>query len=192
MPKVVFDISLSLDGFMTAAKQTSEEPMGPGGNVLHNWAFTGDEEDSRIIPEGVAQTGAVITGRRTYDTSVPWWGADGPTGEARLPVFVVSHGQPDDVPENSVYSFVDGIEPALEAAKRAAGDKGVTVMGGADIGIQYLRADLIDELSLHVAPVLLGAGTRMFDAVTESHRPLELLSVVHTSTAIHVRARIAR
>ena len=80
MTKVVFDISLSLDGFMTADKQTPEEPMGPGGNVVHNWAFAGDEQDNKIIPEGVAETGAVITGRRTYDTSVPWWGADGPTG----------------------------------------------------------------------------------------------------------------
>jgi dihydrofolate reductase len=139
-----------------------------------------------------AATGAVVTGRRTYDTSVPWWGADGPTGEARLPVVVVSHSRPAEVPENGIYRFVDGIEPALEAAKEAAGDKGVTVMGGADIGQQYLRANLIDELSLHIAPVLFGSGTRMFDAVTSSHRSLELLSVVHTSNAIHVRARIVR
>jgi dihydrofolate reductase len=192
MPKVVFDISISLDGFMTAANQTPEEPMGPGGLVLVDWAFAGDERDSRIIPEGVAETGAVIAGRRTYDTSVPWWGANGPTGEARLPVFVVSHGRPTDVPENGVYSFVEGIVPALAAAKEAAGDKGVTVMGGADIGQQDLRANLIDELSLHVVPVLFGSGTRMFDAATESHRPLEFLSAVQTSNALHLRARVVR
>jgi dihydrofolate reductase len=192
MTKVVFDISLSLDGFVTADKQTPDEPMGPGGNVVHNWVFAGDEQDNKIIPEGIAETGAVITGRRTYDTSVPWWGADGPTGEARLPVIVISHNQPTDVPEDGVYSFVDGIEPALEAARRAAGDKGVTVMGGADIGQQYLRANLIDELSLHIAPVLFGSGTRMFDVVTDSHRTLELMSVIHTANAIHLRARVMR
>ncbi len=192
MTKVVFDISVSLDGFMTAANQTPEEPMGPGGLVLVDWAFAGDEQDSRIIPEGVAETGAVIAGRRTYDTSVPWWGASGPTGEARLPVFVVSHGQPTEVPENGVYRFVDGIEAALAAAKEAAAAKGVTVMGGADIGQQYLRANLIDELSLHVVPVLFGSGTRMFEAVTDAHHPLELLSVVQGEKALHLRARIVR
>ena len=192
MPKVVFDISISLDGFMTAANQTPEEPLGPGGLVLVDWAFAGDEQDSRIIPEGVADTGAVIAGRRTYDTSVPWWGANGPSGEARLPVFVVSLGQPTEVPENGVYSFVNGIEPALAAAKEAAAEKGVTVMGGADIGQQYLRANLIDELSLHVVPVLFGSGTRMFDAATDVHRPLELLSVVQGEKALHLRARILR
>src|SRR5437870_1252732 len=117
---------------MTAANQTPEEPMGPGG-LSSTGHFAGDERDSRIIPEGVAETGAVIAVRRTYDTSVPWWGANCPTGEARLPVFVVSHGQPTGVPENGVYSFVEGIEPALAAAKEAAGATGVTVMGGADI-----------------------------------------------------------
>jgi dihydrofolate reductase len=192
MPNVVFDISLSLDGFMTAADQTPDEPMGLGGLRLVDWAFAGDELDSKIIPEGVAETGAVIAGRSTYDTSVPWWGANGPTGEARLPVFVVSHGRPTELPENGVYRFVDGIEPALAAAKDAAGGKGVTVMGGADIGQQYLRADLIDELSLHVVPVLFGSGTRMFDAATNVHRPLELLSVVQGRKALHLRARILR
>ncbi len=192
MSKVVFDISISLDGFMTAANQTTDEPMGAGGLSLMDWAFGGDEQDRRIIPEGVAETGSVIAGRRTYDTSLPWWGADGPTGEARLPVFVVSHSEPDDAPENGVYRFVDGIEPALAAAKEAAGDKGVTVMGGADIGQQYLRADLVDELSLHVVPVLFGSGTRMFEAATAVHRPLELLSVVQGEKALHLRARIVR
>jgi dihydrofolate reductase len=107
-------------------------------------------------------------------------------------VIVLSHGQPAEVPANGVYTFVDGIEPALVVATEAAEGKDVTVMGGAETGIQYLRANLIDELSLHIAPVLFGSGTRMFDAVTESHRPLELLSVIHTTKAIHLRARIVR
>jgi dihydrofolate reductase len=190
MTNVVCDISISLDGFMTAAGQSPDEPMGADGLRLVDWALDGGERDRRIIPEGLAQTGAVIAGRRTYDTSIPWWGADGPTGEARLPVFVVSHREAEDVPENGVYRFVDGIEPALGAAKDAAGDKGVTVMGGADIGQQYLRANLIDDLSLHVVPVLFGSGTRMYDAATAVHRPEELLSVVQGEKALHLRARI--
>jgi dihydrofolate reductase len=192
VPKVVFDISMSLDGFMTAANQRPDEPMGPGGHVLHDWAFAGDEQDRKVLEEGGAATGAVIAGRRTYDTSIAWWGADGPTGDARLPVIVVSHREAAEVPDGSVYSFVDGIEPALAAARRAAGDQDLCVMGGADIGSQYLRAGLVDELSLHVVPVFFGSGTRMFEAVTESHRPLELLSVVHTANAIHLRARVPR
>lgn len=192
MPKVFFDISMSLDGFMTAAGQRPDEPMGPGGDVVHQWAFAGDEQDRSVLTEGGATTGAVIAGRRTYDTSIDWWGANGPTGPARLPVIVLSHGQPPEVPEDGVYTFVDGIEAALAAAKKAAGDKDVTVMGGAETGIQYLRANLIDELSLHIAPVLFGSGTRMFEAVTELHRPLELVSVIHTPKALHLRARIVR
>jgi dihydrofolate reductase len=190
--EVVFDISMSLDGFMTGANQRPDEPMGPGGHVLHDWAFAGDEQDRKVMEEGGARTGAVIAGRRTYDTSVAWWGADGPTGEARLPVIVVSHSEPDEVPEGGVYRFVVGIEAALATATAAAGDKEVCVMGGADIGSQYPRAGLVDELSLHVVPVFFGSGTRMFDAVTESHRPLELVSVVHTPNAVHLRARVVR
>lgn len=76
MTKVFFDISMSLDGYMTASGQTPDEPMGPGGDQLVAWAFGEDERDRRVLPEGVAGTGAVIAGRRTYDTSLPWWGAD--------------------------------------------------------------------------------------------------------------------
>ena len=192
MPKVFFDISMSLDGFMTAAGQRPDEPMGPGGDVVHEWAFAGDEQDRSVLAEGGATTGAIIAGRRTYDDSIAWWGANGPSGPARLPVVVLSHGQPPEVPEDGVYTFVDGIEAALAAAQRAAGDKDVCVMGGAETGIQFLRANLIDELSLHIAPVLFGSGTRMFEAVTELHRPLELVSVINTPKALHLRARIVR
>jgi hypothetical protein len=90
MSKVIFDISISLDGFMTAAGQRPDEPMGEGGLRLVEWAFGGDERDRQVLSDGVASAGAVIAGRRTYDTSVAWWGADGPTGPARLPVFVLT------------------------------------------------------------------------------------------------------
>jgi dihydrofolate reductase len=191
--KVFFDISMSLDGFMTAGGQTGDEPMGVGGLRLVEWAFGDDERDRKVLADGVASTGAVIAGRRTYDTSVPWWGADGPTGPARLPVFVVTHGVPDETPEGGVYNFVTGgIEAALELAQQAAGDKGVTVMGGAETGQQFIRAGLVDELSIHLIPVVLGAGTRMFENIGDDHLPLENLGSVQTSDATHLRFAIAR
>ena len=194
MGKVIFDISLSLDGFMTAANQRAEEPMGDGGLRLVEWAFGDDKRDRAILTDGIASIGAVIAGRRTYDDSVPWWGADGPTGPARLPVFVVSHGVPDETPSDGVYTFVSGgIERALEEAKAAAGDdKDVTVMGGARTGQQFLAAGLVDELSLHVVPVLFGAGTRMFEKLGDAHITLEPLATIQTPRATHLRLRIAR
>jgi dihydrofolate reductase len=191
--KVFFDISMSLDGYMTASGQTAAEPMGPGGDRLVAWAFGEDERDRRVLTEGVAATGAVIAGRRTYDTSRPWWGADGPTGDARVPVFVVTHEPPSDAPENGVYTFVaGGIEKALEQAKAAAGDKHVTVMGGADTGQQFLRAGLVDELSIHLVPVLLGGGTRMFEHLGGEHIELERVGLTGTPAATHLRLRVVK
>ena len=193
MSKVTFDISLSLDGFMTAANQRPEEPMGDGGLRLVEWAFGDDERDRAILTDGIASIGAVIAGRRTYDDSLPWWGADGPTGPARLPVFVVSHSVPDETPEGGVYTFVTGgIERALEGARAAAGDKDITVMGGAITGQQFLAAGLVDELSLHVVPVLFGTGTRMFENLGDAHITLEPLETIQTPRATHLRLRIAR
>jgi dihydrofolate reductase len=193
MGKVVFDISMSLDGFMTAANRRPEEPMGDGGERLHEWAFGGDPRDREVLTGGVASIGAVIAGRRTYDDSVPWWGADGPTGPARVPVFVISHDVPDETPEGGVYTFVTGgIERALEQAKATAGEKGVTVMGGADTGQQYLRAGLLDELSIHLIPVLFGSGTRMFDHLDDKHVELEPGETIQTPAATHLRYRVVR
>jgi dihydrofolate reductase len=117
MTKVIFDISMSLDGFVTAANVRPEEPLGDGGQRLHEWAFGDDERNRELLEEAVNFVGAVIAGRRTYDLSVPWWGADGPAGPARVPVFVVTHAEPEDAPEGGVYTFVtDRIESTLEQA----------------------------------------------------------------------------
>jgi dihydrofolate reductase len=185
---VVFDTSMSLDGYMTAAGRTPEEPMGPGGLQLVAWT-----SDTAYLERNVERLGAVIAGRITYDTSMPWWGPDGPSGSARRPVFVVTHEEPDDRPEGGVYRFVtDGIESALQQAREAAGDKIVTVMGGADLGRQYLAAGLVDELSIHVAPVLFGSGTPMFQPLDLGHVQLELLETVGSPLAIHLRYRIVK
>lgn len=193
MSRVIFDISMSLDGFMTAANRTSQEPMGDGGQRLVEWAFGEDERDRAVLTDGVGGLGAVIAGRTTYDTSLPWWGADGPSGPARRPVFIVSHSVPEQIPDGGVYTFVtDGIESALDQARTAAGDKYVTVMGGAQTGQQFIRAGLVDELSIHLVPILLGAGTRMFEGLGDEHITLEPLDTIPSSNATHLRFRIAR
>jgi dihydrofolate reductase len=193
MSKVIFDISMSLDGFITAANRTPEEPLGDGGEELHSWAFGGDAINREYMESALASLGAVITGRVNYDDSLPWWGSDGPTGPARRPVFVVTHNIPETSPENGVYTFVTGgIAAALDQATTVAGKLDVTVMGGANIGQQYLAAGLVDEMSLHLVPVLFGAGTRMFDHLGEQHIKLEPISVLSTPTAIHARYRIVK
>jgi dihydrofolate reductase len=191
MSKVIFDISMSLDGFMTAANQRPEEPLGEGGERLHQWTFSEDPRDREVLAGGAGRLGAVICGRRTYVDSLPWWGADGPTGPARVPVFVLSHDEPADPPAGGVYTFVgDGIEHALRRARDAAGDKDVTVMGGADTGRQFIEAGLVDELSIHLVPVLFGGGTRMFEHLGAGHVQLENLGSVQTAAATHLRFRV--
>jgi dihydrofolate reductase len=191
MTKVIFDISMSLDGFVTAANVRPEEPLGDGGQRLHEWAFGEDERNRELLEEAVNFVGAVIAGRRTYDLSVPWWGADGPAGPARVPVFVVTHAEPEDAPEGGVYTFVtEGIASALEQAKAAAGEKAVAVMGGAEIGQQFIRAGLVDEISIHLVPVLFGSGTRMFENLGGVHIQLDTTSVIETPEATHLRLRV--
>src|SRR5829696_5525864 len=193
MTRVIFDISMSLDGYMTASNVSAEEPLGDGGQRLHDWAFGEDEQNRELLAEAVDAVGAVIAGRRTYDLSVPWWGANGPAGPARVPVFVVSNSEPKDVPEGGVYTFVtEGIESALEEAKAAAGDKDVAVMGGASVGQQYIRAGLVDEISIHLVPVLFGSGTRMFEHLGSDHIQFENARVIETPQATHLRFRIVK
>ena len=192
MGKVVYDISMSLDGFITAAGQTPLEPMGAGGERLHDWAFGDDERDREVLSTGLAGTGAVITGRRNYTDALPWWGADGPTGPARLPIVVLCHEIPaDPPPPGGVYTFVTGgVEQALKHAREAAGDKDVTVMGGAETGRQFLAAGLVDEISIHLVPVVLGGGTPMFTGGLSVE--LENIGSLQTAAATHLRFRVRR
>jgi dihydrofolate reductase len=191
MTVVTLDISMSLDGYATAANVRPEEPMGDGGQQLHEWAFGEDEQGNEILAESSDRVGATIAGRRTYDLSIPWWGADGPGGTARTPTFIVSHGRPDDVPEGGVYSFVDDPLEALAQARTVAGDRDVDVFSPS-IGQQLLRAGHIDEIRLHVAPVLLGAGTRLFENLGDEAVPLEMLETKMGPKATHLRYAISR
>jgi dihydrofolate reductase len=191
--KVVFDISMSLDGFMTASDRTPDEPMGRGGLRLMDWALSDDSRGAQVLRDGVASLGASIAGRETYDTSLPWWGADGPSGQERKPLFVVTHKAPETSPENGVYTFVtDGLESALAQAKAAARGRVVCIMGGAALGQQYIAAGLVDELSIHLVPVLFHHGTRMFEHLGVNHTQLDVLDVVSTPSATHLRYAVRK
>jgi dihydrofolate reductase len=192
MGKVIYDISMSLDGFITGANVRPEAGLGDGGERLHEWAFnSADPRNHELLAKG-ASLGAVITGRHNYDLSIPYWGADGPIGSARIPVVVVSHSVPEDTPDGGVYIFADGIETALEKAKKAAGAKDVAIMGGGNIAAQFIALDLIDEISIHLVPVLFGAGIRLFEHLGNEHIQLETIEVIETKEAIHMRFRVVK
>jgi dihydrofolate reductase len=189
MSRVVLDMSMSLDGFVAAAGVTPEEGLGRGGERLHQWVFAGDGRSHAVLEDGVAGLGAMITGRRTYDLSLRWWGPDGPTGPARIPLFVVTHAAPPDPPADSVYRYVtDGVESAHRQAVAAAGDKVVGV-SGTDVARQLVKAGLVDEIVVHVVPVLFGSGDRFYDDL-DGHVELEVIEVIPAPAATHMRYRV--
>jgi dihydrofolate reductase len=132
-----------------------------------------------MLEREVERLGVVICGRRTYDMSIQYWGGDGPTGAARVPLFVLSHGVPDEVPEGA--AFVDDLQTALARARETAGDRNISVMG-ADVGRQLMNADAIDEISVHLVPVLFGSGTPMFGEGVDEHVTLEFVGVARART----------
>ena len=192
MGKVIYDISMSLDGFITAANVRPEAGLGDDGERLHDWAFNSADPRNRELLEKGASLGAIISGRHNYDLAVPYWNADGPTGSARVPTVVVTHSVPEDIPEGGVYSFADDIEAALEKAQEAASDKDVAIMGGAKIAAQFVKLGLVDEISIHLVPVLFGSGIRLFEHLDSAHVQLETTEVIETKEAIHLRFRVIK
>ena len=195
MGKVIYDISMSLDGFIAGANVRPEAGwagLGDGGERLHDWGFNSADPRNHEIEEALlATTGAVIVGRTTYNLSIPNWGADGPIGAARVPTVIVSHSVPQDVPEGGVYTFVDRVEAALEIAKKAAGDKDVVLQGG-NIAQQFITRGLIDEIFIHLVPVLFGSGARLIEELGGEHVQLETIEVIETKEAIHLRFRVIK
>src|SRR5918995_6060749 len=162
---VILEISTSLDGFVAGANVSIDNPMGDGGERIHDWLFGAKTmADTAIIADMLDHLGAVILGRRTFDLGEGPWGDDPPFP---MPCFVLTHRmRPPVVKKGTTITFVDrGIEAALTLAKQAAGDKNVLIMGGADVARQYMNARLIDEMHIHVAHQLLGGGDRLFEDV---------------------------
>jgi dihydrofolate reductase len=185
MTKTILDISVSLDGRITDADGI---PQG-----LHDWA-AGDTRGRPAV--SIPDTwrpdafGAVICGRRTYEDSLPSWGADGPSMQHRLPVVVLSRSDVTPPPDGGVYSFAETIDTALATARALAHGKHVTVMGGANAAQAFLRAGLLDELKLHLVPTVLGIGTRLFADADLGHLRLEQLEALQDDQATHLRYRV--
>jgi dihydrofolate reductase len=212
MSKLRFEIAISADGFVAGPNQSVENPLGEGGEQLHEWVIKlaawrdphgrdGGEvnSSSEIVEESLRNIGAVVMGRNMFGggpgpwPSDPawngWWGEDPPF---HAPVFVLTHHErePLEMRGGTTFHFVtDGIESALAQAREAAGGQDVRLGGGAEAAQQYLAAGLIDELQLNIVPILLGAGERLFENVGADLQ-LEQTRVVHTPEVTHIRYRV--
>jgi dihydrofolate reductase len=198
MTKVIAGITTSIDGYIAGPDDGPGKGLGEGGERLHYWVFGGpwtyDSEprgepsgpDAEWLNEVSSKVGAVVGGRWTYEAA-RHWGDENPWG---LPFFILTH-RTDDQPEGDAFVFVSGIEEAVGRAKEAAGDKDVHVMGGADTIRQALAAGLVDELSIIIAPVILGGGKHLFDGFTESLE-LEHTGVRQSEYATFIDYRVKR
>ncbi len=212
MSRLRFEISVSVDGYVAGPNQSEEHPLGEGGEALHEWVVKlrawreshgreGGEVNasSAVVAESVENVGAVIMGRNMFGGGpgpwgekpwTGWWGEDPPF---HVPVFVLTHHErePLALADTTFHFVTDGIESALAQAREAAGGEDVKLAGGAAAAQQYLAAGLVDEMQLNVAPLLLGAGERLFENVGADLK-LEQERVVHTPEVTHLRYRVSR
>lgn len=196
MGKVIAAITTSVDGYIAGPDDGPGRGLGVGGERLHYWVFGGRwsyEEGPRGEPVGedkawldaaVAGAGAVVVGRWMYEAAGRW-GGNNPWG---VPTFIVTH-RPEEEPDGSGFTFVNGLEAAVEQAQAAAGDRTVNIGGGADIIRQALAANLVDELTIIIAPVVLGGGKRLFEGLTETLE-LEHLGVRQSPLATFIDYRV--
>jgi dihydrofolate reductase len=191
MTKVVADITMSLDGFVTGPDAGIDNGLGTGGEALHTWVMEGDDVDADVLAVATARSGAVLMGRNLFDI------IDGPGGwsdemgygagnAARPPFFVLTHRAPDEVRLGLDFTFVTdgGMPAAVEQARAAAGDKDVVCMGGGDVVRQCVDGGFADELVIHLSPLLLGAGTPLF--VGSPRRQLVQREVRPSGNATHL------
>ncbi|HXS33495.1 MAG TPA: dihydrofolate reductase family protein [Solirubrobacterales bacterium] len=213
MAKFRFQISISLDGFVAGPNPSEDDPLGEGGEQLHEWVLKlaawrqphgreGGEVNasSVVMEEALENLGATVMGRNMFgggpgpwgdDPWGGWWGDDPPF---HTPVFVLTHHEREPLEKGggTTFTFVTGgIESALEQAKEAAGGRDVALGGGADVAQQYLAAGLIDELDLNVVPVLLGDGTRLFDNLAGADLNLEQVRVIEAPGVTHIKYRVS-
>ena len=213
MSKTLIRITMSLDGYVAGPNQSMKDPLGVGGEALHEWALelaAWKEQhgkkggvinaSSAIMQEMFENVGAVIMGRNMFGGGPGpwksdwkgWWGENPPY---HMPVFVLTHNARDPLPMQggTTFHFVtDGIESALNQAKRAAAAKDVLIMGGAKTINQFLAAGLVDEVNISMVQLLLGRGERLLDNLGDSPPRLEQIRVVEAPGVVHVRYRVAR
>jgi dihydrofolate reductase len=197
MTKVIASIATSLDGYITGPNDGPGKGLGEGGERLHYWVFGGpwtyDDPgrgeatgpDKEFLDSMIEREGAVIGGRGTYEAAEHWGGSN-PFG---VPFFIVTH-RPEDEPDGAGFTFVGSLDEALARAREAAGDNDVGIMGGADIIRQALRAGVVDELTISTAPVVLGAGKRLFEGFDLS-LDLVPIRVLQSTYATHVTYGLA-
>lgn len=204
MGKVVFDISVSLDGFVAGPDDGPELGLGVGGERLHEWVvelkswrephgYEGGEVNAsaEVIEEALGSAGAVVVGKRMYDNAHGW----GDIPPFHKPVFVLTHTAQEPLAKEggTTFTFVtEGIESAIDQAKAAAGDGNVSIGGGASTAQQALKAGLVDEVQLTFAPILLGGGVRLFEGLGPDDVELEVTRVVEGPKATHVRYRVVK
>jgi dihydrofolate reductase len=203
-------MSMSLDGFVAGPSQSVDDPLGIGGMRLHEWVFPltvwramhglpGGEvnESTPVVEESIANIGATLMGRNMFgghpgpwDARKPWNGWWGLNPPFHHPVFVLTHHarEPLELDGGTTFTFVtDGIEAALDLARRAADGKDVSLAGGASAAQQYLAAGLVDEMEINVVPTLLGSGERLFDGVGDDLHGLELVRTVAAPKVTHLK-----
>ncbi len=204
MGKVSADMSMSLDGFIAGPDDRVGQGLGEGGERLHEWVYNlaswraphglaggVQNQDAEILEEGLRSAGAIVIGRRMYELAEGW----GDNPPFHVPVFVVTHRPHQTLVKEggTTFTFVtDGIESALRQARTAAGDRNVAVGGGAEVIQQFLRAGLLDELHIHLVPVLLGEGRRLFAELGPKSIELETLRVIQSPAVIHLSFRVVR
>jgi dihydrofolate reductase len=198
MSKVIAGITMSVDGYITGPDDGPGRGLGIGGEALHSWVFGGPwtyetgpkgeatGEDKAWLDDNMSRLGAVIAGRWTYEAAEHWGGSN----PWPVPFFIVTH-RPDEQPEGGDFTFVGSLDEAIAKAKDAAGDKDVHLMGGADTIRRALAAGAVDELSIIVAPIVLGGGKGLFDGF-EKRVKLEHLGVRQSPFATFIDYRVAK
>jgi dihydrofolate reductase len=183
MGKVFLSITMSLDGFTAGQSITQENPMGLNGQLLHKWLFANKQkEDEEIASDMFKNCGAVILGSRTYITAIDGvWESQSPFP---VPALILSSKKMNVIKGFTVIN--DGIQTALSQARSIAKKKDILVMGGASVAQQFLQADLLDEIHIHIAPILLGSGTRLFEKENSKIIELTKMKVIETPSATHL------
>jgi dihydrofolate reductase len=198
MTKVTASITSSLDGYIAGPNDGPGRGLGDGGERLHYWVFGGpwsyEEEptgeptgaDKEFLDGAIERGGAIVGGRNTFEAAERW-GGQNPFG---APFFIVTH-RPEEEPANAGFTFVNGLDEAIAQAREASGGKDVVVMGGADVIREALRAGYVEELSISIAPVVLGGGKRLFDDFDDSVN-LEHVRLLQSPFATHITYRVVR
>jgi dihydrofolate reductase len=195
MGRFILDLSMSLDGFIAGPKdEVKPDRELEGLDILHNWRFGGKSstETEAYEVDKFKPMGAGIVGRRMLDLGIGPWG-ENPT--FHMPIFVLSHETREPITKQggTTYYFVtEGIESAIQQAEEAAGGKDIMMLGGANAAQQYLKAGLLDEIHLHLVPVLLGEGIRLFENIGTKHMELEKISVIEEPDVTHFRFRVVK